>query len=465
MPLTWKIIFSALVVLTCLLALGLLFSLTPDQKITLRVPIAENSPDAVSAGSFTESSGVLVSGRGIPSDDQGEWNQFRGRDRDAIAKDFPILEHWGEDDPRILWRIPVGEGHAGAAVFGGCAYLMDYDEEAREDAVRCLSLLNGEDIWRYSYPVRIKRNHGMSRTVPAVNEQYVVTLGPMGHVHCLKSASGELVWRKDLSAEYGSRIPEWYAGQCPLIESDRVILAPAGKACLMTALDLVTGEPIWETPNEENWGMTHSSIMPVWFEGALQYVLCTTEGVVGVDATDGKLLWKLPDWKIRIANIPSPLDAGDGRILLSGGYNSGAMMVQLTRQDESIVPEILFKTESRVFGAEQHTPIFHGGLIYGIIPGGRLACLTREGERLWVNEEFNFGLGPFMMVDGKMLVLDDNHRDPGGLSLFRIGAMGAERIAGADLLEGHEAWAPMAFASGKLILRDMKTMICVDLSR
>ena len=34
------------------------------------------------------------------------------------------------------------------------------------DSLRCLSLETGEEIWRYTYPVRVKWNHGMSRTSP-----------------------------------------------------------------------------------------------------------------------------------------------------------------------------------------------------------------------------------------------------------------------------------------------------------
>jgi outer membrane protein assembly factor BamB len=34
-----------------------------------------------------------------------------------------------------------------------------------------------------------------------------------------------------------------------------------------------------------------------------------------------------------------------------------------------------------------------------------------------------------------------------------------------DLLDGKEAWAPMAIADGLLLLRDWKTMICLDLRK
>ncbi len=55
---------------------------------------------------------------------------------------------------------------------------MDYDRENGTDALRCLSLGDGEAIRRYSHPVAVKRDHGMTRTVPAVTEQYAVAVGP-----------------------------------------------------------------------------------------------------------------------------------------------------------------------------------------------------------------------------------------------------------------------------------------------
>ena len=81
----------------------------------------------------------------------------------------------------------MGEGYAGAAILDGRVYVMDYDREHKQDALRCLSLADGREIWRYAYPDSVKRNHGMSRTVPAVTDKIVVALGPKCHVVCLNS--------------------------------------------------------------------------------------------------------------------------------------------------------------------------------------------------------------------------------------------------------------------------------------
>ncbi|MCA9450888.1 MAG: hypothetical protein KC931_27440, partial [Candidatus Omnitrophica bacterium] len=80
------------------------------------------------------------------------------------------------------------------------------------------------------------------------------------------------------------------------------------------------------------------------------------------------------------------------------------------------------------------------------------------------DEENLFGLGPYVAINGKLLVLDDNEKKPGELTLFDVSPQGATRIAGWKAIEGHDAWAPMAYSGGKLILRDATTLICLQLA-
>ena len=138
-------------------------------------------------------------------------------------------------------------------------------------------------------------------------------------------------------------------------------------------------------------------------------------------------------------------------------------MCRLVSEEGNTRAELVFRTEAKLFGSDQQTPIYYDNLIYGVIPGGKLACLSPEGKRLWVNEGYDFGLGPYLVIDDKLLVLDDDHENPGGLSLFRIGSAGALRLAHAEVVEGHDAWGPVAYASGRVILRDMKTLVCLNL--
>jgi len=202
-------------------------------------------------------------------------------------------------------------------------YLIDYDRENKQDALRCLSLADGREIWRFAYPVNVKRFHGMSRTTPVVSGPFVVAMGPKCHVTCLDATSGELKWGLDLVRDFGTAVPQWYAGQCPLVDGDRVILAPGGTNALLLAVELATGKALWQTPNPHDWKMTHASIAVTEFAGHRQYVYPASHGVVGVSATDGALLWETTDWKISIATVPSPLVVEAGRIFLSADTAPG----------------------------------------------------------------------------------------------------------------------------------------------
>ncbi len=353
--------------------------------------------------------GKLVTGPGIASSLPGDWHGFRGPKGDGIySGPTTIARKWGGGIPATLWEANLGEGYAGPAVLNGRVYLLDYDATNQADALRCLSLADGRELWRFSYPVKIKRNHGMSRTTPAVTEQFVVSLGPKCHVACLDTASGHFRWGMDLVRDYGAEVPLWYAGQCPLIQDGAAILAIGGKSLLLK-VDCATGKIIWSTPNVHDWKMTHSSVLPLEFAGRRMFVYCASGGVVGVSADDGAVLWETDAWKISIATIATPVPVGNGKIFLSGGYNAGSLMLQLKEVDGRIVAEPLFRLKPTEFGATQQTPIFFQDHIYGVRPDGQLVCLDLAGKVLWSSGAgAKFGLGPFLIANGLIFVLNDD---------------------------------------------------------
>jgi len=324
------------------------------------------------------------------------------------------------------------------------------------------SLADGREIWRFTYPVKVKRNHGMSRTVPAVNDRVAVAVGPKCHVYTVDAETGRLLWMKDLVAECGTRVPPWYAGQCALLDGDLVILAP-GADPLMLAVRAETGEEVWRTPNPGGWGMTHSSVIRLDHPDGAQYVYCTTRGVVGVSAADGRLLWTLPDWQIRIALIPTPVVAGRTRLFFTGGYNAGSLLAEVRHEQGKWVVQTVRRWKSDVFSCEQQTPVFFDGCIYGpdARTGGRFACFDLEaGTVRWkTGKDRRFGLGPFVVAGDLAFALED---ETGTLVLARISPAGWEELARAKVLDGHDAWGPMALAGGRLLVRDLTRLACLE---
>jgi outer membrane protein assembly factor BamB len=413
--------------------------------------------------------GIVTKGTGTAANLPGAWPCFRGEKLDGIAiegpnpEPMPLARQFKSGAPPKLWQVELGEGYAGPAILHGRVYILDYDQKAKADVLRCLSLNDGKEIWRRGYSIDIPRNHGISRTVPAVTDKWVITLGPKCHVVCVDATSGDYKWGIDLVKDYQTTVPQWYAGQCPVIDGDRVILAPGGTALLM-AVDCETGKVIWQTPNPRHWEMTHSSVMPMIFKGKKTYIYCASRGVVGVSAEDGAILWETTDWKVNMANVPTPVIVGEDRIFLSGGYGAGSMMLKLTDSEGKIVPSAVFRLTPDKFGAEQHTPILYQDHIYGLIPPtGQLACLDLNGKQLWTSgAKYKFGLGPFMVADGTLICLSEK----GKLVLVEPSPAGFKPLAQADVIkEADEAWGPLALAGGRLIVRDLTKMVCLDLRK
>jgi outer membrane protein assembly factor BamB len=427
------------------------------------VPGTDAAPGGAIAAANPVAAGKLTTGVGQPVNLSGTWPQFRGPNRDGVIPEtgVPLSRDWKSNPPRELWSLEVGEGYSGVAVRGGRVYLLDYDRDAKQSALRCLSLADGGEIWRYSYPLTIKRNHGMTRTVPVVTDTFVIALDSKCNVFCLDAMSGELKWSVSLVGEFGATVPEWYAGQCPLVDGDKVILAPGGNDALLVALDVSTGNVHWRTPNPQDWKMTHSSIMPMDYLGRRQYVYCASRGVVGVDAQDGALLWETTDWKISIATVPSPLPLTDGRIFLTGGYGAGSLMVQLQERDGRLSLKTLFKLAPEIFGATQHTPMLKDNFIYATRADGRFVCLGLDGKVVWASSSAdNFGLGSFLAAGDFIYALNDS----GGLGLIEATPTRFNLLGQAKPLNGRESWAPMALAGGRLLLRDLTRLICLDVS-
>lgn len=451
---------SALIAVGVLVAWG---RTQPTVTIQLRVPGLDHRPDQGGSTGGRPLVGRLSTFDGTPAELPGAWPRFRGARFDNIADDgVPLARTWPAAGPEKLWSIELGEGHAGAAVLGGRVFVHDYDREAGCDAVRCFSLADGKEIWRFTYPVEVRRNHGMSRTVPAVNDKYVVALGPKCHLSCLDPATGKQYWLKDMVTEFGTTVPPWYAGQCPLLDGELAVLAPAGES-LVLALDCATGEVVWKSPNPRGWKMTHVSLMPMEFAGRKMYVYSGSGGVAGVSAEDGELLWDTTDWEVKIAAVASPVILPEGRIFCSGGYNSGAAMLQLEEQDGKIVCRTLFKLGPEVFGSAQHTPIFYQGRLFGVREKDKqLVCLDLEGHVLWESgSQHKFGIGPYLLADGMIYLMDDF----GVLTLVAASPEKYEQLAQAvAFAEGHDSWGPMAMVHGRLILRDLTRMACLDVA-
>jgi outer membrane protein assembly factor BamB len=402
----------------------------------------------------------------LPAAQGSDWPQFRGPDRNNISKETGLLRKWPAAGPKVLWSVPVTQGYAAAAIVGGRVYHHDYDEAKSEWCVNCRSMADGKLVWQFREAREVRPNHAITRTIPAVDSRFVCSLDPKAVLHCLDVKTGKQIWRKSLVTEYQTTIPSWYNGQCPLQEADRLIIATGG-AAIMVALDKATGKEIWRTPNPANPGnpgqymMSHSSVMPAVLGGVRQYLYGTLKGPLGVSAKDGKLLWEFGR-KFNVAVAPSPIAVDDERVFMTASYDAGSVMVRVKRTGEAFKAEAVFDLKNNEWNSEVHTPIVYKGHLFAVgkKKRGLFTCLSFDGKEVWTSEgKASFGLGSFMLADGMFFVLDG---DTGKLRLIEASTTGYNELASAQVLAGQEVWAPMALSDGKLVLRDLTRMMCLD---
>jgi outer membrane protein assembly factor BamB len=410
---------------------------------------------------------------GTPADIPGSWPTFRGPAYDNISREpVKLLDRWPSGGPKVLWSHELGEGYAGAAIHKGRVYVLDYDETTREDALRCFSLEDGKEIWRRSYKVMVRRHHGISRTVPAVTDKHVVTIGPRCHVMCVDAASGDLKWGLDLVKEYGTKVPNWWSAQNPLIDGTTAVIAPAGPEGLMIGVDCETGKVLWKTPNPKNWKLSHSSILPMTFGGRRMYLYMAIGGIVAVAGdgpAPGAVLWESTEWFSIQTISSSPLVLEDGYVFFTTGYKAGSFLLRVTEQGGTFQAATVWKLDVKDgLACEQQTPVYYNKLIYSVNPldsgvrRDQLVCMDpyNGGKVLWASEkQKRYGhYEPFMIADGKLFVMSEH----GELSIVKPSRDKFEPVSEVKLLQGKDPWAPIAIAGGRMILRDDRKMLCLD---
>lgn len=467
------ITIGVIVFYTCLLIGWHLYD--PSTSFTELQPGADHRP----AGHIRKADDVLIgeffmkeTSNQPSSQLTGEWPCFRGINHNNQTSKSSTMK-WVEGDFEEIWEVETGEGHAAPVISEGRVYVLDYDEQLSSDALRCFDLLTGQQLWRRWYRVPMKRNHGFSRTIPAISNGLVVTIGPEGHVMCCDKLTGDMKWSIDMKKRFGTEIPFWYTGQCPLIDHDQLVLAPAGKDTLMVGVDVKTGKTLWGTPNTINFKMSHSSVIPMTLGGTQTYVYIGVGGVCGVSAEEanrGQLLWSTNKWQPSVV-APSPTQISPNQVFLVAGYGAGGALLQVDKSGTSWNASIKDSYKANEgMSSEQQTPINYQGTLITILPkdgGGmreRLAMYrpTNLHNPIWTSAaDERFGLGPYIIIDDRLFAF----KEDGELYVYQLNTDSMKLLKKQRVMdEGVDAWGPMAYADGMLIVRDSKTIKCLKIA-
>lgn len=415
--------------------------------------LAESRPKPLPEGAVTE-----------------DWPSFLGPAHNATSGETRLLHHWASDGPKLVWEMKKGTGYSSPAVVGERLVFMH--RLGNEEIVECLHAETGARYWGYRYPTKFEDRYGYNngpRASPVIDSGLVFTHGAEGKLHCLRLDSGQVVWKRDLAADYKLQRDFFGAATTPLVEGDRLIVnvgAPGGPT--VVALDKKTGKTVWGAGKE--WGQSYASPVPATVHGKRRvFVFAGGEsdppsgGLMVLDPADGAIDFTYP-WRSRSyesVNAASPVVAGD-QVFISASYRTGGVMLNL-------LPNGKFAEawKSSEIGTHFNTAVEKDGYLYAF--DGRnegdasLVCVERKtGKLMWrVAPEWDETFvvdgtprtqrlgtfrGTLLAVDGGFLCLGEL----GHLLWLDLSPKGYKELARSWLFAARETWSLPVLSHGLL---------------
>lgn len=419
---------------------------------------------------------ITVVFAGIGSADK--WPQWRGPTRNGVWHETGIIEKF--DKPRLepIWRAKISGGYTGPTVANNRVYVTDRVIKPESiERVHCFDAKTGKKLWMHTYPCEY-RNVGYPigpRASVTINNGRAYSLGATGFLHCLDAAKGDVIWKKDLKAEYKIRMPIWGIASAPFVDGPLVIVQIGGhKGACIVAFDKATGKEKWRALDDP---AGYSAPIIISQAGKRVLVYWTGANVVGLDPQTGKVYWTHPfEPKEMVMNIANPV-LEDGYLFFSAFFD-GSLMLKANPNELAVEKVWRRRGKSEKKTDALHctisTPILQGKHVYGVGSYGELRCLDRDtGDRIWESldavPKARWANIHMVKHEDKVWMLNER----GELIISKLSPAGFEEISRAKLIKptegqlgerGGVTWSHPAFAYKNVYARNDEELICVSLA-
>jgi outer membrane protein assembly factor BamB len=421
-----------------------------------------------------------------------DWTSFLGPSHNGVSTETKLLQNWGSNGPPLVWEMQKGTGYSSPAISGD--RLLYFHRTGNEERVECLHPETGAKYWDFRYPTQFEDRYGYNngpRASPVIDGDRVYTYGAEGKLHCLRLETGQVLWKKDIAAEF--KVPQDFFGVAttPLIEGDSLILnVGAPKGPTVAALHKLTGKVIWGAGDQ--WGPSYASPVPATVHGKRRIFVFAggesdppTGGLISINPADGVIGFSFP-WRSRSyesVNAASPVVAGN-QVFISASYRTGGALLE-------VLPDGKHKVvwTSQEIGTHFNTAVHKDGYLYAFDgrnePDASLVCIElKTGKVMWrVTPEWDETFvhkgqqqkqrlgtfrGTLLAVDGRFLCLGEM----GHLLWLDLSPKGYKELARAWLFAARETWSLPVLSRGLLYIsqhsRDMvhdkpPRLLCYDL--
>ena len=390
------------------------------------------------------------------------WPNWLGPNHSGALEEGKISMPSKDQEYPRLWIKQVGEGWSAPVISEDKVIL--HDRFKANERIICLKLQSGEVLWTFTQQATFRDDFGMSdgpRSTPSISGGMVVTHSPAGIISCLSLENGEITWTRNVVKDYQS--PKGFFGRCssPLVLGEKVIIGVGGQKAGLVALSLEHGKTLWESPARN---VSYASCVPFRTQENKVYVLSfLRDGFSIVDADTGKENFFSP-FRSSIdasVNAATPLIMGR-KIFLSACYGVGSALWQFPtspKTNESLKMKLLWKRQESL-DCHFSTPVEYRNYIFGFHGrqerGSVLRCVRlSDGKVMWT--EPTTGSGNLIRVGEQVICLTET----GELIVF--GANSDQlKIDFTQQVLGPTR-AHFAYSKGKIVARDNRRMVCLDL--
>jgi outer membrane protein assembly factor BamB len=295
------------------------------------------------------------------------------------------------------------------------------------------------------------------RGTPTVDGEFVYALGAQGTLVCVRAADGSIAWSKSM-ADLGGKTPNWGYTESPLILDDKVICTPGGEKGSLAAFDKKSGEVLWQSADLTT-NAHYSSIVLMPHDGHVDLVQLLENQLVGVDPSNGKLLWTVP-WPGQTAVIPTPI-VRDNFAYCTTAYGVGCMLVEV--KDGHNAEKVY---DNKVMKNKHGGVILIGDHLFGQSDGvGWMWQDFATGKQLWREREalsagaVGYADGMFYCVgedNGDVVLVEPSDEEWKEAGRFRLEPQSDQRK------ERGKIWTHPVICDGRLYLRDQNLVYCFD---
>ncbi|MBN2088260.1 PQQ-like beta-propeller repeat protein, partial [candidate division KSB1 bacterium] len=394
--------------------------------------------------------------------DAADWPQWRGINRDAKSPETGLLKKWPAGGPKLLWKLEnLGGGYSSVSIAKGTIYLTSIEE--KQGYLTAIDL-KGNIKWKKNYGPAWSKSFPESRTAPTIDGNQIYLVSGMGKVVCMNAMTGAEMWAVDAFQKYKGEYHSWGIAESPLIVDNKVIATPGGKEATMVALDKTNGKTIWKTASLDELS---SYCSPLLIERGGKKIIVTQleKSFVGVDASDGKVLWTDPYDSYqddpKAINPVTPVYA-DGKIYITSGYDDGGALYELSADGTIITRKWTDET------LDTH----HGGvvLVDGYLYGsnwlsnrkGNWVCLEWATGKVMYEQEWH-NKGPIIYADGMLYCYDEKD---GNFALVRPHPQKFEVVSSFKVPFGSGPhWAHPVISDKRLYIRHGDALMVYDIAQ